>query len=218
MGKAHWSLWLSLSLPQDFFLSVLFAKRPLHDIQPLLCLRNLKLRSSFSWAENISLPIHKVPSFIWFPSGYRPAGEKQAPGEVWMAYTGSGLQRKMEMQGEKWGSWEQGSAKAENWDRLICWPPDSHIPLSSKNDQTQDLWHSQTLRAMGCFRKWRERILQVDHLTSSLRSCNNSVNNLPSHRATNTHPTCTEKSLQFLRETHLEHFSPCLPDFIFLIT
>ena len=97
MGKAHWSLRLSLSLPQDFFLSVSFAKRPLHDIQPLLCLRNLKLRSSTSWAEKVSLPVCKVPPFVSFPSGYRSVGEKQAPGEVWMKYTGFGLQRKAKM-------------------------------------------------------------------------------------------------------------------------
>lgn len=64
MGKAHWSLWLSLSLPQDFFLSVLFAKRSQHDIQSLFCLRNVKLRPNSSWAENISLPISRsLPSF-----------------------------------------------------------------------------------------------------------------------------------------------------------
>lgn len=63
MGKACWSLRLNLSLPQDFFPSVSFAKRPLHDIQPLLCLRNLKLRSSASWAEKVSLPACKVPPF-----------------------------------------------------------------------------------------------------------------------------------------------------------
>lgn len=33
------------------------------------------------------------------------------------------------------------------------------------------------IERVGYFRKWRERIVQVDHLTSSLRSCNNSVNN-----------------------------------------
>lgn len=69
MGKACWSLRLSLSLPQDFFISVSFAKRQLHDIQCLLCLRNLKLRSSTSWAEKVSLPVHKVPPFVSFPSG-----------------------------------------------------------------------------------------------------------------------------------------------------
>lgn len=56
-GQGSLELCLSLSLPQDFFLTVLFAKRPLHDIQPLLRLWILKLSSS--WAENISLPIHK---------------------------------------------------------------------------------------------------------------------------------------------------------------
>lgn len=101
MGKACWSLRLSLSLPQDFFISVSFAKRQLHDIQRLLCLRNLKLRSSTSWAEKVSLPVRKVPPFISFPSGYRPVGEKQASGEVWTKYAGSELQRKMKMRGER---------------------------------------------------------------------------------------------------------------------